>query len=106
MRQRSLPNGKNQARSRSTPIADVYACVLLCGCLVGWRRKWRLSLLLVVILLLPFAGANLTGCGGGGANTGTSTTTSNAMTFNVTLTGTDSVNNSIASSTTFTLTVD
>jgi subtilase family serine protease len=104
--QRALPNGKTQARWPSTSVTGTYACVLICGCLVGWRRKRRLSLLLLVILFLPFAGLNLIGCGGGGANnTGTSTPTSSATTYSLTLTGTDSVNQSIVASTTFTLTV-
>ena len=50
---------------------------------------------------------NLIGCGGG-ANNSTSPppTTHSATTYTVTLSGTDSVNNAITASTTFTLTVD
>jgi type IV secretory pathway VirB2 component (pilin) len=104
--QRTLPNGKSQA-GNSTTTTGVCACVLICGCLVGGRRKWRLSLLLVVILFLPLASATLIGCGGGGSNsTNPPVTTSKATTYTLTLTGTDSVNGAIAASTTFTLTVD
>jgi hypothetical protein len=108
--QRALANGKTQAHWSSKSTTGAYACLLIFGCLAGGRRKWRLSLVLV-ILLLPIAGANLIGCGGGGANnTGTSTTTpstpSNTTTYSITLTGTDSVNSSISASTTFTLMVN
>lgn len=85
-----------------------YAGLLLCGCLVGLRRKGRLSLLLLV-MLLPAIGATLVGCGSGGSNnsgSSSSTTTSTTSTYNLTLTGTDSVNGAITASTTFTLTVD
>ena len=56
--------------------------------------------LLLVLLLLPLAGANLIGSGGGAAKT---TSTSS---YTIALTGTDSVNQSITASTTFTLTVN
>ena len=105
--QYTLPNGKTRAHWSGTSTTGVYACALICGCLVGSRRKWRLSLLLVV-LFLSLAGANLIGCGGGGANNSTSppSATPSATTYTVTLSGTDSVNNAITASTTFTLTVD
>jgi hypothetical protein len=73
---------------------------------VGWRRKWRLPLMLVVILLLPLASTTLIGCGGGSNSTNPPVTTPKATTYTLILTGTDSVNQSIAASTTFTLTVD
>jgi hypothetical protein len=63
---------------------------------------------LLAIVFLTMASAGLTGCGGGGGNnTGTSTTTPNStVSYSITLTGKDSVNSSIAASTTFTLTVN
>jgi subtilase family serine protease len=104
--QHTLPKGKTRAHWSGTTTTGVYACALICGCLVGSRRKWRLSLLLVV-LFFSLAGANLIGCGGG-ANNSTSPppATPSATTYTVTLSGTDSVNTTITASTTFTLTVD
>ena len=106
---RALADGKTQKQWSSKPAPGVYACLLICGCLAGWRRKGRV--LLVIMLVLPVAGANLIGCGGGGGgnNTGipaTPPSTPTAPSYSVTLTGTDSVNASIAASTTFTLTVN
>jgi hypothetical protein len=108
---RALASGDMQGHRRSVPATAVYASLLLCGCFAGRRWKWR-SPLLLVILLLPVAGANLIGCGGGGGNnTSTSTTTPSTpspstTSYSVTLTGTDSVNGLITASTTFTLTVN
>jgi hypothetical protein len=87
-------------------MTGVCACALICGCLVGSRRKWRLPLTVVVVLLVPFAGANMIGCGGGAKSTSPPATTPTATTYTVTLSGTDSVNTTITASTTFTLTVD
>jgi hypothetical protein len=81
----------------------VYASLLLCGLLAGWRRRTHLPLLLVIVIL-TVAGAGLTGCGGGG-NTGTSATTPSTN-YSIILAGTDSVNASITASTAFTLTVN
>ncbi len=87
----------------------IFTAALLCGGLIGLRRRRFISLV-VVILLVPMMGIGLTGCGGGsGSNSGNGTTTSPASsvtTYNMTLTGTDSVNSSIKATTTFTLTVD
>lgn len=103
---RIAANGGTRAHWSGATTTGVYACALICGCLVGSRRKWRLSLMVVVFLLLPFAGANMIGCGGGTKSAGPPTTTPTTTTYTLTLSGTDSVNNAIADSTTFTLTVD
>jgi subtilase family serine protease len=99
---------KNETRTHwnSTTTTGVYACALICGCFVRWRRKWRLSLMVVAVLVFPLAGANMIGCGGGASSTSPPVTTPPATTYTVTLSGTDSVNTAIAASATFTLTVD
>jgi hypothetical protein len=102
---RALPSSKNQAHWNNS-TTGIYACVLIGGCLVGWRRKGRLSLVVLVLLLLPLASANLIGCGGGGANSTGTGTTASATTYSLTLSGTDSVNNAVTASTTFTLKVN
>ncbi len=103
----ALAKGSTPSQSLSTLATTVFACMLLCGYFAGWRRKWNLCLLW--ILLLPVAGANLSGCGGsgggGGNNGGSSSPPSTTTNYTITLTGTDSVNASITASTTFTLTV-
>jgi hypothetical protein len=99
-------NSEIRPQGNKTTMTGVCACALICGCLVGLRRKWRLSLTVLVVLLLPFAGANLIGCGGGAKSTSPPATTPIATTYTVTLSGTDSVNTAITASTTFTLTVD
>jgi hypothetical protein len=104
--QRIVANGETGAHWSGTTTTGVYACALICGCLVGSRRKWRLSLTVVAVLLLPFAGANMIGCGGGAKGTSPPATTPTATTYTITLSGTDSVNNAVTASTTFTLTVD
>ncbi len=103
---RIAANSETRPQGNNSTMTGICASALICGCLVGLRRKWRLSLLLVV-LFLSLAGANLIGCGGG-ANNSTSPppTTPSATTYTVTLSGTDSVNTAITASTTFTLTVD
>lgn len=101
---RIAANGGTRAHWSGATTTGVYACALICGCLVGSRRKWRLSLMVVVFLLLPLAGANMIGCGGGTKSTSPPTIT--PTTYTLTLSGTDSVNNAITGSTTFTLTVD
>jgi subtilase family serine protease len=91
----------------------VYAGLLICGSLMGRKRRTRLPFLLA-IALLTFVGVGLTGCGGGNSSSGSSssgggsgtTPPSNTTNYTVTLTGTDSVNNSITASTTFSLTVN
>jgi subtilase family serine protease len=108
---RSTRSYHRQEGSRSNLTTVAYACLLLCGGLVSRRRKWR-SRLLLLIFMLPIAGMHLTGCGGGGNNSSTTTATSSggspggATTYQVTLTGTDSVNASITATTTFTLKVN
>jgi Pro-kumamolisin, activation domain len=103
-----LASASDEAPShrRSTPLATMYASLLLCGVLARSRRRMRLPLLLA-IASLALVGTGLTGCGGSGNNTSTSPTPpSNSTSYSVTLTGKDSVNTSITASTTFTLTVN
>jgi subtilase family serine protease len=107
LRQSTPPDSKTRAHWNSTTTTGVFACALIGGCLVGSRRKWRLLPGVVVVLLLPLAGANMMGCGGGGASsTSPPVTTPTATTYTLALSGTDSVNNAVTASTTFTLTVD
>ncbi|MGD0444413.1 MAG: protease pro-enzyme activation domain-containing protein [Edaphobacter sp.] len=100
---------KHLLPSRDASSAAVFASLLLCGSLLGLRRRIRLPFLLASILLMV-VGAGLTGCGGsnnsGGNGGGTSTTPPPATSYTLTLKGFDSVNNSITASTTFTLTVN
>jgi hypothetical protein len=103
---RIAANDGTRGQWNSTTTTGVCACALICGCLVGSLRKWRLSLTIVALVLLPFASANMIGCGGGGKSTSPPPTTPTATTYTLTLSGTDSVNNAITGSTTFTLTVD
>ena len=79
--------------------------------LICFRRRsnlLRAALALGVVLLLSFSGVALTGCSntttttGSGGNTGFTA----PGTYNMTLTGTDSVSPTIANSATFTLTVN
>jgi len=86
-------------------------CMVFCACLGRRRRNWPLALLLLT--LLPLAGLGLGGCGGGGSTTSSSGSgssgsgsSSSTSTYTVTLVGTDSVNEAITASTTFTLTVE
>jgi hypothetical protein len=73
---------------------------------MGRKRKTRLPPLLA-IALLTLAAASLIGCGGSNSGGGSSTRApTNATNYTITLMGTDSVNNSITASTTFTLTVN
>ena len=91
----------------------VYACLLICGCLAGLRGKGkRLSSLLLLVLLLPVICTILIACGGGGSSSSggsssTTTTPTPPSTYQLTLSGTDSVNGGVVNaSTTFTLTVN
>ena len=60
-----------------TATTGVYACALICGCLVGSQRKWRLTLLLRGPI--PFTRRpNPIGCGGG-ANNSTSPLSNNTQ---------------------------
>jgi Pro-kumamolisin, activation domain/Subtilase family len=94
-----------QSHPGNTSATAVYAGLLVCGLLTVRRSRIRPSLLLALVSLIAI-GVGLTGCGGGN-NTGTSPTPpSNTVKYTATLTGTDSVNNSITASTTFTLTVN
>jgi hypothetical protein len=105
---RPLHSDANGARAngRSAPVPFLYAALLICGCVAWRRRKARFSIP-VLLILFAIASANLIGCGGGGGNNiGTTTTTTTTTTYSITLTGKDSVNGAIGSSTTFTLTVD
>lgn len=104
--QRASGNDRNSGRWRSTTATEMYAGLLMCGLLVGGLRRVRLPLLLA-IACLTVTGVGLTGCGGSGnSTTPPSTPPSITTTYNITLTGTDSVNTAITASTTFTLTVN
>ena len=105
---RPLHSDANGARAngRSAPVPFLYAALLICGCVAWRRRKARFSIP-VLLILFAITSANLIGCGGGGGNNiGTTTTTTTTTTYSITLTGKDSVNGAIGSSTTFTVTVD
>jgi hypothetical protein len=90
----------------------VYACLLFCGCLAGLRRKGKRLQLILFVLLLPAICTTLIACGGGGSSSSgssssTTTTPTPPSTYQLTLTGRDSVNgNVVYASTTFTLTVN
>jgi subtilase family serine protease len=97
---------EHPSRSRDTSSTKVFATLLLCGTLLGLRRKTRLPLLLAIILLMV-TGGSLTGCGGSNNGNGTTTTPPpTATSYTLTLKGMDSVNTAITASTTFTLTVN
>ncbi len=84
----------------SVPIAT---CLLVC-CLLPASRQRRLLPLLCMSLIA--SGLVLSGCGGSGAGAATpSPVISTANTYTATLTGRDSVNGAITSSTNFTVTV-
>ena len=113
---RAAASDQAPAPSPGIPACGVYAGVLLCGLFAVRRRKTGLPLLLV-LLVLSAAGAGLTGCGGGGGGSGATgnggsggapptPSTPASTTYTVTLQGTDSVNDLINASTTFTLTVN
>jgi hypothetical protein len=99
---------KDQNSPWSTPKIVMVAGLLVCGSLVTRTRRTRLPLLLTV-MILTIASAGVIGCGGSsgssGSNSGTSTPPANSTNYTLKLTGTDSVNTTIAASTTFTLTV-
>jgi len=102
---------ENPSPSRTTSGVVLCASLIACGSLFTKRRKLSPSLFLAVALIAA-ASLGLSGCGGsgessGGSSGGTGNTTPppNATTYNLTLTGTDSVNTAIAASTNFTLTV-
>jgi subtilase family serine protease len=107
-------SGQHARANTNLPVRHnlpVYACLLICGCLAGLRRKGKHLSLLLLVLLLPVMCTTLTACGGGGSSSssGSSTTATpppTPSTYQLTLTGQDSVNNSIAATTTFTLTVN
>jgi subtilase family serine protease len=109
-------SGQHARANTNLPIRHdlpVYACLLLCGCLAVLRRKGKhLSSLLLLVLLLPVICTILIACGGGGSSSSggsssTTTTTTPPSTYQLTLSGTDSVNGgAVSASTTFTLTVN
>jgi subtilase family serine protease len=103
---RSLAKNTPQAHWRSTPAAALYASLLICGLFA--RRRRRITLLLALVSLTSI-GVGLTGCGGssgGGGNNTTPPPTATSTTYNLTLTGKDSVNTTIFASANFTLTVN
>ena len=86
--------------------ATTIATGLLLFGLAPLTRRRRLASLLTLVLVLAALSAALTGCGGG--NNAASTPTppaAQAVTYTFSLTGQDSVNSNISSSTTFTVTV-
>jgi hypothetical protein len=94
-------------RSRNAPATATLAALLLCGILPSRRRR-KISALLSTALLAIVA-ATLTGCGGGSSAAGSGpggNTTPQPQVYTVTLQGKDSVNTAIASTATFTLTVN
>jgi hypothetical protein len=97
----------NGAKANGLPahVSYLYAGLLICGCLSRRLRHAR-SLIPGLLLLLAIASTSLIGCGGGGNNTSTTTTTTPTATYQITLTGTDSVNSAIGASTIFVLTVE
>jgi subtilase family serine protease len=109
--QRTLASDRPQRHTSSTPATAIYAGLLICGLITGWRRRLPLSLL--VVLSLTVVATSLTGCSGNNTNSSTTTTTPPVTTppgttanYTVTLTGKDSVNSAITASTTFTLTIN
>lgn len=108
-------SGQHARANTDLPVRHnlpVFACLLICGCLAGLRRKGKhLSSLLLLVLLLPVICTILIACGGGGSSSSggsssTTTTPTPPSTYQLTLSGQDSVNNSVAATTTFTLTVN
>jgi subtilase family serine protease len=105
-----LPNGdakpQIQTSTRSSLAITTGAAMLLCTLLRRRRRSHIPTLALFAVLSI--LGLSLTGCGGGSNNTGCTDDCNTGPTsadYTVTLTGTDSVNQSISSSSSFTLTV-
>jgi subtilase family serine protease len=99
--------GENPSPWRGAPRIPVFASLLICGSLV---RRWRTTRLFFVlaVTLLTVAGLGLTGCGGAKSNGGSTTSPPAPVSANytVTLAGTDSVNDLVHASTSFTLTVN
>ncbi|MGC2399042.1 MAG: S53 family peptidase [Acidobacteriaceae bacterium] len=109
--------GRDRAQADAMPLEQdpgmpskgACAGILLCGCLAAWRRKWSAPLLVILTLCVSMAAPM--GCGGAsgnstGTNTSSGSTTTPAATYTMTLTGRDSVNGAITSSTSFALTVN
>ncbi len=89
--------------ARQWPEGVAFAGLLCAG--MAFRRGRRLPALLSVVVLAGL-GLGLSGCGGGSGTTSTPPPPVNqTQTLSVTLTGVDSINSSITSSTTLTLTV-
>jgi subtilase family serine protease len=109
---RKVQKGTAPEVQSSLPLRGIYTGLLLCGCLVARRRRWRGMLPLLLVLGAVVAGP--VGCGGGGSSAGSGNTGNSSSnpstpapaTYTMTLTGKDSVNGSIVSSATFTLAVD
>ncbi len=87
------------------PVIPVLAGLLMTGFAV--RRRSRRLPTLAALAVLTVLGLGVSGCGGNGTGeSGTPTTpTPTTASYTLTLTGTDSVTSTIASSTTFTLTL-
>jgi hypothetical protein len=98
------------AGRRDIPGGALYAALVFCG-VVGMKRK-RLPCLLGVALAALVLSAGLAGCGGSSGNTGSSNGSGNstpppmqAARYTFKLTASDSVNVTITTATTFTVTV-
>jgi hypothetical protein len=78
----------------------------LAGLLMFWIPKRRRRLMSMVVLLCVLGAAATIGCGGGGAsNNGPVVNATTAGSYTFTVTGTDSANSAITTSTTVTVTV-
>jgi hypothetical protein len=103
--------GAPRTAQNTLPMETVYAGLLLCGCLAASRRRWRSMLLLALALGAAVAGP--LACGGGGSSSSSTagappstTPASTPASYTMVLTGKDSVNGTITSSGSFTLTVN
>lgn len=104
--QHAVVSENRRAHHDGTSAVVIYASLSICGLAIG-RRRLPSSLLLVLAAFMV-ACTGLAGCGGGGGgnSAGSSATTPSSISYNVTLTGKDSVNSAITASTNFTLTVN
>lgn len=88
------------------PVAAVLALLSLAMLGLAGRKSARLRSLAMLVILAA-GGVALTGCGGGGSSSSGGGTVANPPkgTYQVTITGTDSVTSSITASTTFNLVI-
>lgn len=97
-------NGGGRSAWGGTSKIAICMGLLLFG--LGGRRRMRLRARLLAVVLLAVMGVGLNGCGGngGGGDGGGGSNSKYLYTF--TVTGSDSVNQSITTSTTFMMTID